>query len=480
MKTTISCGTPLIRTLALAMAMVTLHPDLVQAATPPNILIVLADDATYTDLPLFGGKNVATPNLDRLASAGMRFDRAYLTMSMCVPCRAELYTGLYPVRNGVCWNHAPARGGLRSIVHHLGELGYRVGLTGKKHASPPEVFPFEDIPGFEPDCVAMTAGHDLAGITEFMTRRPEQPFCLVVGLVVPHVPWSVGDPDHFDPETLVLPRNFVDTPATRRDYACYLAEIEVMDRQLGDILGALERTGQADRTLVLFSSEQGAQFPGCKWTNWDQGVHTAMVIRWPSQVEPGARTDAIVQYADVLPTLIELAGGDPKAGDLDGRSFLPVLLGKANRHRDFAYAMHNNVPEGPPYPIRAITDGRYRFIRNLAPSALYIEKHLMGPNRGHDYWLTWIAATAEDPRALEIVQRYVSRPAEELYETSRDPFEMRNLADDARYAAIKDRLAAELDRWMAEQGDPGSALDTRDQHEAARNRRHFTPNLTGE
>lgn len=435
---------------------------------PPNFVIVLADDCTYNELPLYGGKNLQTPNIDRLASQGMLFRRAYLAMSMCVPCRAELYTGLYPIRSGVAWNHSPAHPATRSVCHYLGERGYRVGLAGKVHVNPREVFPFEMVEGFERDCVAATAGHDCTGIREFITRDPKQPFYLAIGLVVPHAPWTAGDPSRFNPKRLVLPPHLVDTPVTRQSFAAYLAEIEVLDRQLGDILTTIDETGQAERTIVLFSSEQGGQFPGCKWTNWDLGVHTAMVARWPGKIPSGTETDALVQYADVLPTLIEAAGGDPVPLNLDGTSFLPVLLGKKNDHRRYIYLMHNNVPEGPPYPIRSIRDDRLHYIRNLTPDEIYIERHLMGRSEHNPYWSSWMFTSPDNPHAYATVRRYIRRPAEELYDPAQDPFELNNLAGDPRYAADKARLSSELDRWMAEQNDPGAAIDNMKSLEARR------------
>jgi len=433
------------------------------ASGRPNFLIVLADDATYSDLPLYGGRNVETPEIDRLASEGMTFTHAFVSMSMCLPCRTEMYTGLYPMHSGACWNHSAARPGTKSIVHYLGELGYRVGIAGKVHVVPRASFPFEMVDGFERDCVSPTAKHESSGIRRFMDRDPDQPFCLVVGLVVPHVVWTVGDPSHFDEAKLKLPPHFADTPQTRTDFARYLAEIEVLDQQVGDVLRTLDETGQANRTLVVFTSEQGAQIPGCKWTNWEQGVHTGFLARWPGKVAPASRTDALIQYADVLPTLLEAAGVDPGPLRLDGTSFLGVLLGEKTEHRRYVYAMHNNVPEGPPYPIRSVRDRDFRYIRNLTPEATYIEKHVMGVAEHNPYWSTWVFATADDPYAYAMVHRYMHRPAEELYRTSDDPFELANLADDPQYAAVKARLAAELDRWMHEQGDPGTALDT---HEA--------------
>lgn len=445
----------------------------------PDILIIMADDATYQDLPLYGGTNVRTPHIDRLADEGLTFDRAYLTMSMCQPCRSELYTGQYPATNGCCWNHSPSRSGTRSIVHYLGELGYRVGIAGKIHVQPREVYPFERVPGVTRGAVDEKAEIDTAGMRRFMSRDADEPFCLVVGFNMPHVPWTVGDPDRFDEEALELPPDFVDTPQTREDYAKYLAEIAELDRQIGLVLETLEDAGRAEETLVLFTSEQGAQFPGAKWTNWERGVHTGLVVRWPGRVEAGGRTDALVQYVDVLPTLLDAAGGESAAGDFDGSSFLPVLLGEAAEHRDYAYFMHNNVPEGPPYPIRSVTDGRYHYIRNLQPDRTYIEKHMMGRPSHNPYWSSWMFASADDEHAYRMVRRYMHRPAEHLYDTRADPYEMENLAGDAEHAAVKRRLSGELDRWMRRQGDPGEALDAWEQLSAARNDEHFEPDAAG-
>ena len=385
---------------------------------PPNVLLVIADNVTYNDLPLYGGANIATPNIDRLASEGLTFDRAYLSMAMCNPCRTELYTGLYPFRNGSSWNHSAARPGTRSVVHELSELGYRVGLSGKKHVSPSASFRFEDVPGV-PFVRELTPDpqFDTGAIRAFMERDPEQPFFLVTAFHEAHAPWTVGHPERLDVESLVLPENLADTPRTREQFAAYLAEIVTWDGEVGKVLEALEESGQAADTIVILTSEQGSAFPGNKWTNWNTGVRTALVVRWPGRIAPGQRTPALVQYADVLPTLIATGGGRPAPGRFDGRSFLPVLLGQASSHRDYAYLMHNNVPEGPPYPIRAITDERWHYIRNLRPERLYFEKHMMGGFRPNWFWESWLAATGpqgQSPinrRAVELLNRFMRRPA---------------------------------------------------------------------
>ena len=456
----------------------------VQAQGQPNFLIILADDCTYNDLPLYGGQNARTPNINKLASEGLTFNQAFLAEAMCQPCRSELYSGQYPLGNGCSWNHSSSRPTVTGMPQHLGERGYRVGLAGKVHVKPAKAYPFEKVGGFDINCVRNpTQPHKLDGIRQFMTRNANQPFCLVIALVDPHVPWVMGDASKYPPKKIKLPPNLADTPRTREDYGRYLAEITYMDGQVGEILKTLEQTGHAKDTLVLFSSEQGSQFPGCKWTNWNTGVHTALVARWPGKVVAGKRTDALVQYADVLPTLVNASDSVKPLRQSkldwkpDGSSFLPVLLGKSAKHRDYVYAIHNNLPEGPPYPVRGVSDGEYRYLRNLLPDEIYIEKHLMGLKGkavlNNPYWSTWVRETWADPHAYKLVKRFMRRPAEQLYHTVNDPYELNNLAGKPEFAETQRRLSAELDRWMKSQGDPGVALDTNKAYNAARAGKHL-------
>lgn len=448
------------------------------AADRPNVLIIIGDDCTYNDLPLYGGQNAKTPNIDRLAGEGLTFNHAYLSEAMCQPCRSELYSGQHPMRNGAAWNHSGSRPDTKSLPHYLGDLGYRVGLSGKVHVTPKKAFPFEKVEGFDPSCVRdPTLAHEVNSMRNFITRNEEEPFCLVVALVEPHVPWVMGDRTQYPDDKIKLPPNLVDTEVTRDAFARYLAEITYMDAQVGEILDVLKETGNEDDTLVFFTSEQGAQFPGCKWTNWDTGLHTALIARWPGKIKAGERTDAMVQYADVAPTLVELAGGDPNRYPFDGDSFVASLLDSKKSHREYAYGVHNNIPEGPAYPIRTVTNGEFRYLRNLLPDEIYIEKHLMGM-RGdgalnNPYWSTWVFESGQTEDAAWLVKRYMKRPAEELYRTSDDSYELVNVAGDPRYAVVKNELSRELDRWLHDQNDPGLPVDTREAHTAAKNGKHI-------
>jgi uncharacterized sulfatase len=461
----------MMKTLILSLAILLTQIGI--SAERPNFLIIIGDDCTYNDLPLYGGKNAITPHIDALASRGLTFNQAYLAEAMCQPCRAELYSGQYPLSNGCAWNHSSSRPETRSLPHYLRPLGYRVGLAGKVHVKPAEAFPFDVVEGFDPSCVRNpTEPHEVSLIGEYMSR--ENPFCLVVALVEPHVPWVMGDASRYPSQDLKLPPNLANTPVTREHFADYLAEITYMDQQIGEILEALDATGKRDDTLILFTSEQGSQFPGCKWTNWNTGLHTALVAEWPGVVPAGKRTDALVQYADIAPTLISIAGGKIES-HIDGTSFSEVLMGNTEKHRDFAYGLHHNLPEGPRYPIRSITDGRFRYIRNLLPEELYIEKHLMGGGKlNNPYWATWLGDDPiKKPRSYQRVKRYMLRPNEQLYHTAEDSHEMQDLAQDNGYEEIKAKLSAALDAWLDSENDPGAAVDTVKALQAARQGKHL-------
>lgn len=442
----------------------------------PNVLIIMADDCTYNDLPLYGGQNAKTPNINGLATQGLTFNQAYLSSAMCQPCRAELFSGQYPLHNGCAYNHSSSRATTLSLPQYLKPHGYRVGISGKVHVLPRPAFPFENVDGFDGNCVRNpTQEHSLEGIEEFMSRNEKEPFCLVVALVEPHLPWVMGDPSQYPPQQLKLPPNIADTKVTRDYFSRYLAEITYMDSQVGDILKTLAKTGQRDETLVLFTSEQGSQFPGCKWTNWNTGVHTGLIASWPGKIPAGGRTDALVQYADVASTLIDIAGGDPhEHSQLDGTSFKSVLTDGANVHREYVYQIHNNIPEGPRYPIRSVSNGKYRYIRNLTPDELYIEKHLMGDGKNNNpYFATWLGAGPQRRDVYHLLKRYMSRPAEQLYLTEEDPYELSDLAGDPDYEKIRIELSEELDRWMEQQRDPGAEVDLIKSHQAAKQGNHL-------
>ena len=237
-------------------------------AERPNVLIIIADDCTYNDLPLYGGENAKTPHIDKLAREGLTFNQAYLSEAMCQPCRSELYSGQHPMRNGAAWNHSGSRPETKSLPHYLGDLNYRVGLSGKVHVTPQPSFPFEKVDGFDPNCVRdPTLAHEVNSMRNFMTRNEEEPFCLVVALVEPHVPWVMGDRSQYPDDKIKLPPNLVDTSVTRDAFARYLAEITYMDDQVGRNTGCAGANRKGGGYLGFIYVRTGCPIP---WMQMDQ------------------------------------------------------------------------------------------------------------------------------------------------------------------------------------------------------------------
>ena len=419
-------------------------------AKTPNILIVIADDLNKDSVGVYGNKDVKTPNIDRLASQGMRFNLAYTSTAMCAPTRQQMYTGLYPVRSGAYPNHSKVKPGTKSLVHYLKALGYRVGLSGKRHFGPPSSFPFEQV----------SWKVDAKAIREFVARDEKQPFCLLVTSNSPHVPWSAGDASQYDPGKLTIPPYWVDTPEMRESLTRYYAEITDLDREVGECMKILRETKQEDNTAMIFTTEQGAQYPGCKWTCYENGLNVGFIVRWPGQVKPGSVSDAMIHYVDVAPTLVEMAGGEAIKG-LDGRTFLGVLRGKTKRHNSATYGVHTqmNAIGSPPtgYAVRSIRAGKWKYIMNLNHKVTF--KNALTQNDKENYWASWVRTAKTDPKAARLVKRYLNRPAEQLYDLSKDPHELNNLAGREKQAKVKARLKQQLQDWMTSQGDLGQATE---------------------
>jgi len=449
----ISIASNTLRTASLGIMAVVSANLQAQIAQRPNIVVIMADDLASHEIGCYGGVNVPTPNIDRIAREGVRFTNCYASCAMSVPIRASLYTGLYPARHGVYQNHKSSNPDVTSITTYLPANGYKVWRTGKTHTTPRSVYQFDDIPGFEVNCVAPTADYSTAQLQQRIAGESD-PFCLFVCSTNPHAPWTVGDRSSIDPDRLILSPLLVDNKEFRAIYRNYLAEVKALDEQVGAVWKMLEETGQLDNTLLMFLGEQGPQFAGGKWTCWNYGQFSAMIARYPKQIKAGSVSDVLVQYEDILPTLIAFIGGSAING-IDGKSFLPALFGKKQECRQWAYGIHNNIPEGTAYPIRSIRDKHYKLIVNLTPEAPYYEKHLMNS----PVWACWTEGAKTDARALMLSERYVHRPAVEFYDMEKDPWEMNNLASDMKYAKKIAAMKQQLEQWMKEQGDTGADMD---------------------
>tara|TARA_R110002049_G_scaffold4601_5_gene32421 strand:+ start:601354 stop:602808 length:1455 start_codon:yes stop_codon:yes gene_type:complete len=430
----------------------------------PNFLIMLADDMCWRDVGFVGHPDVKTPALDGLAAEGMSLFGMYSPASTCSPTRHALYTGMYCVRAGAFPNETRAYDGVNSVFTHLQSLGYRVALQNKEHVGPRASFPYEYL-GKDADDFSVTE--------EFLSRDRAQPWLLVFASNDPHSKWNRGPPKMYDPNRIKVPEYLHDNATTRELLAAYYAEITRFDEQVDALLRLLDTTGQSQQTMVLFFSEQGSSFPfGGKWTLYENGIRATAIVRWPGQIERGSRCDALMQYVDVAPTLIDAAGGDPGQIDcgcpdangnrgFDGRSFLSVLTGQAKLFRDYVYAQHTTVGltgYRDPYPIRSVRGARYKLICNLASENRFEIRGL----HGSQPYLSWQDDANNGLNHSDLVTRIEwlsKRPPEELYDLKNDPLERHNLAGDPSMVSVRNRLHEKLQQWMHQQSDEGLATE---------------------
>jgi N-sulfoglucosamine sulfohydrolase len=432
------------------------------AQVKPNIVIFIADDLNQQDVGCYGNTDVRTPNMDLLAAQGIRFKRAYAASPMCTPSRSVMLTGLYPFRNGSQMNHFTVKANTKNLAQILQKQGYRVVISGKTDIFPLHNFPFERIGEEFGKYMPVENRVDRKKETIHMIENhfkdhPEQPICLIVAPWLPHVPWFPNK--DFDPEKLKMPAYLVDTKATRKALAAYYQSIEAADDMLGEVMQALDKTGQKDSTVVMFTSDQGAQFPSAKWTVYDQGLRVPLIVRWPGKVTPGAVSDALISLVDLTPTLVDL-GGEKSREEFDGKSFKNVFLNKTKTHHQYIFAETSVEPHFwyNYTPSRAIiTADGFHYIRNYHPGVRFIT-HIDKAEQNNFYFDTWISTAAKDSTAKFLLARYSYRPPEELYDQNKDRDEFKNLVTDPAYVHTYNKLKELLDKELKQQGETNEMI----------------------
>ncbi len=418
-------------------------------AAKPNIVVLLADDHSAADMSVYGAQDIPTPHLDRMAAAGLVFDRAFVNSPSCAPSRAALFTGLYPAKNGAESNHAKPRPELKRLPTYLKELGYDVVSFGKtSHYAHVTDQGFDRAENF--------GYHDHAGVQasiDFLKqRKSDKPLALFFGTNWPHVPLPA--PEGVDPAKVRVQPMHIDTPEFRHYRARYINAVMKMDAEIGAVYEAAKRVLGTENTFFLQTSDHGAQLPFGKWNLYHEGTRVPLIVHWQDKVAAGTRTMAMAQWIDILPTLIEVGGGTCPT-DLDGKSLLPVFMGKASTHREAIFTTHTGDNNMNVYPSRSMRTARWKYIRNLHPEFRFSTHIDRAANEDSlTYIASWERAAKTDPQAAFIVKRYRERPAEELYDLEADPLELKNLVTDPTQATPLTELRQGLDAWMKSTNDP--------------------------
>ncbi len=465
MTSRLSLVIPLLRAFAV-LTLAVLAPALVAAAPADrlNVLLILSDDHSAPHVGCYDNPDIKTPNLDKFAAQGMRFDRAYVTCPQCVPSRASIMTGRSPVAIAMTRFSAPLPREVKTYPEAMRAAGWFTGVAGRTYhlegaPTTPEsraVFEKYKLTTFRDrlDYVNQTPDNAtaLGQFREFLDHKPaEKPFFLQLCSSDPHRPLTTQGPVKHDPATLKLPAHYPDTPAVRADFAAYYDEIAHFDVFFGEVMTELEKRGVAENTLVAFMGDNGAsQFRG-KGTLYEFGIHVPLLVRWPGKVKPGSHSAALISGEDLAPTFLE-AAGLPVPREMTGQSFASLLRGEANVPREFIFAERGPHASGLPGNSASFDLGRvvvsptHKLIYNALGQLPYWPVDFAG----QPFWKELVQRKDAGTLDPKLAGRYFAptRPMFELFDLRADPSEFNNLYGKAEVATVQHELLAAMQEWM--------------------------------
>ena len=433
-----------------------------------NFLFITADDLNYNSVGCFGNTtDDITPNLDRLASEGISFDNAHVTIAVCQPSRQSMMTGLYPHHNGAL-GFNPIRDDVPTLTQILRENGYYTGIIGKvEHLQPAakfcwdfcdDVYNSQNIHGRSPYIYYRDS---LKFLDE--AKKSGKPFFFMANSHDPHRPFAGSEDEltsfygyntyasrYYKPEEIQVPGCLPDLPGVRKELAQYFSSVHRCDETVGSILRALDEKDMAQDTLIIFLSDNGMAFPFAKANCYLNSTKTPFIARWPGMIKAGSRDrDNYLAGIDFAPTILEAAG---LAGSIkcDGRSYLPLLKGEKQENRDMVFTQFNTTAANGSYPMRCVQSRQFGYIFNAWADGetLYKCESKTG--------LTYKAMkeAASDPFIAARIRLYDYRCKEEFYDFSKDPDALNNLIDDRAYADQISEYRNLLRKYLIDTGDP--------------------------
>lgn len=452
----------------------------------PNILFIIADDASRDSFGAYGSTYVETPSFDRIAREGVLFTNAYNCNPKCAPARACLLTGRYSWQLEEACNHNPFLSEKWQFYPWLlEESGYFMGFTGKGWGpgiwkgidggpvkfkeSNPAGHPWNEIT-LKPPYKGI-ANVDYAGnFAAFLDERPEeQPFCFWLGTKEPHRGYGLDNwkLDGRNLDDVTVPAYYPDNPTIRGDLADYAIEVEWFDTHIGRALKHLEERGLLDNTLIIATSDHGMPFPRVKGQIYDDGFHVPFAVRWGDKVKPGREVSDFITFPDLAPTLMELTGVEAPE-QMTGRSFVPQLLsgesGRIEKDRDHTLLGKERHDIGRTdgellsvsYPARALRNDRFLYVRNFKPHRWPGGDPEFGLlNCDNSPTKSYLTNLPEGSSEYDFyLMSFGKRPKEELFDILVDPDCVNNLADDPDFAETKAKLWKQLESELQAQGDP--------------------------
>jgi N-sulfoglucosamine sulfohydrolase len=436
-----------------------------QGSRPPNILYVLSDDHTARYVGAYGASWMSTPNLDRFAREGVRFDRAFTAAPQCVPSRTALMTGRSPVAARMGRFSSPLPPDIPVVSEVLRTKGYYSGVCGR-------YFHLDGVNNPSPTTAQVYDKHqmrtwkdriDFLNVSgqpqtpiqfeRFLTQKPAgKPWFFWINYGDPHHPWD-ADAGKVDPAKIVLPPHLPDLPGVRNDLARYCGEVERADRLFGEAMSVLRGRGEEENTLVVFMGDNGMAMAHGKGSLYDPGLNVPLMARWPGRIKPGVSNE-LISGEDVAATFMD-AGGASLPKGVTGRSFYPLLTGGAYQPREYIFAArlhHGNSAftaetKSSEWDLgRCVRSKRYKLIYNLTPQMEYSPTD----SARDPGWQEIVAAHNAGKLKPEHDRAYFGRPRPvlELYDLETDPGELNNLAGRPEVRDVQQTLAAALQEKM--------------------------------
>ena len=398
-----------------------------QESKTPNIVFYLSDDQDLLDYGVYGNPNVQTSNADLLASQGMKFSNFYTGQAICAPSRSQIFTGMYPVKNGCMANHIGVKPDIKSITSLLKQSGYEVVLAGKSHVKPNKVF---DWTHYFPKINNRYL--PLEQIDDYL-KNVNNPFCLIIASDYPHGPYPQTS-NYSKADIFKLP---YDPSYIGNHKPGYYQNIQDDNDQLGQVLNMVDNYGLKENTMFIYASDHGLSG---KWSLKEQGLRVPFIVRWPGKIKPNTTSETLLTLVDVLPTILEVSNTEIPS-EIDGKSFLETLNGSKMKIHDYVFGVstRQNIRECKIFPSRMIRGNRYKLIRN------FNSVEVVNSNLGDNPVINEFAKIG--------AESFPNVPYEELYDLEKDPYQKVNLIDNPKYKKTRNRLSVALENWMKSQED---------------------------
>ncbi|MHC4560804.1 MAG: sulfatase family protein, partial [Planctomycetota bacterium] len=426
--------------------------------TRPNVVLIVSDDHGLETLGCYGNPVIKTPNLDGLATQGVRFTNAFCTTASCSASRSVILSGMYNHANGQyghqhSYHHFVSFDNIKTLPVLLTEAGYRTGRIGKYHVTPEDVYKFDVALRGNSRSPAQMAEN----CRDFISVGDSRPFFLYFCMSDPHRDGGIAEelPDRpnrfgnrakggypgikeikYDPKSVIVPSFLPDIPECRAELAQYYQSVSRVDQGVGRLLGVLKQADKYDNTLIIYISDNGVAFPGAKTTLYEPGMNLPCIVRSPRSKKKGITCDALINFADIAPTILDFVGALSGENTFQGRSFKSVLEQEHPKGWDVTYASHTFHEITMYYPMRVVRERKFKLIWNIANGLDY--------PFASDLWeaSTWQATLRRGDKyyGKRTVEAYLHRPKFELYDLENDPHEVKNLADNTRYEEVLNNL----------------------------------------